>query len=305
MNQEKIKPRALKPGATVGVVAPAGCIDTERLKAGIKALTDFGFGVEVAAGIEERKGYLAGDQEKRAEVLKNFFERDDIEAIFCTRGGFGSIQLLPFLDPGIIRLHPKIFTGYSDVSVLLNWLRQSCGFITFHGPMVAMDLARGLAEREEDFLWGTLSGRKPSWRVAGLRTIRPGKGRGELVGGCLSMIVTTLGTPYEVRTEGKILFLEDVGEKPYRIERMLTHLKMAGKLEGIAGVVFGTFTDCQGNGEREVGDVIAELFRRVSYPVVSGFPAGHGEENLLLPIGAQMEVDGLSGALSLLESPVT
>jgi muramoyltetrapeptide carboxypeptidase len=171
--------------------------------------------------------------------------------------------------------------------------------------MVAMDLARGLAEREEDFLWGTLSGRKTTWRLEGLQTIRPGKGEGELVGGCLSMIVTTLGTPYEVETDGKVLFLEDVGEKPYRIERMLTHLKMAGKLDRIAGLVFGTFTDCRGNGDREVDDVIAELFRPVSYPVVSGFPAGHGEENLLLPIGAKMEVDGLRGALSLLEAPVT
>jgi muramoyltetrapeptide carboxypeptidase len=305
MNQEKIKPRALRRGGTVGVVAPAGCIDTERLNAGIKALTDFGFGVELAEGIEDRKGYLAGDQERRAEVLTNFFTRDDIEAIFCTRGGFGSIQLIPFLDPETIRLHPKIFAGYSDVSVLLNWLHQSCGFMTFHGPMVAMDLARGLAEREEDFLWGTLSGRKTTWRLEGLQTIRPGKGEGELVGGCLSMIVTTLGTPYEVETDGKVLFLEDVGEKPYRIERMLTHLKMAGKLDRIAGLVFGTFTDCRGNGDREVDDVIAELFRPVSYPVVSGFPAGHGEENLLLPIGAKLEVDGLRGAVSLLEAPVT
>ncbi|MGH7833911.1 MAG: S66 peptidase family protein [Candidatus Binatia bacterium] len=305
MRQEKIKPRALKQGGRVGVVAPAGCIDQERLNAGIKALTDFGFGVEVAEGIEDRKGYLAGDQEKRAEVLTSFFTRDDIEAIFCTRGGFGSIQLIPFLDPETIRLHPKIFAGYSDVSVLLNWLHQSCGFVTFHGPMVAMDLARGLAEREEDFLWGTLSGRKTSWRLEGLQTIRPGKGRGELVGGCLSMIVTMLGTPYEVETDGKVLFLEDVGERPYRIERMLTHLKMAGKLDRIAGMVFGTFTDCQGNGDREVDNVIAELFRPLSYPVISGFPAGHGEENLLLPIGAKMEVDGLRGALSLLEAPVT
>jgi muramoyltetrapeptide carboxypeptidase len=304
MSQEKIKPRALRPGGRVGVVAPAGCIDRERLEAGIKAFTDLGFAVEMAEGIEDRKGYLAGDQEKRAKVLTNFFKRDDIEAIFCTRGGFGSIQLIPFLDPETIRLHPKIFAGYSDVSVLLNWLHQSCGFITFHGPMVAMDLARGLAEREEDFFWGTLSGSKTTWRLDGLPTIRAGRGEGELVGGCLSMIVTTLGTPYELDTDGKVLFLEDVGERPYRVERMLTHLKMAGKLDRIGGMVFGTFTDCQGNGDREVDDVIAELFGSVAYPVISGFPAGHGEENLLLAIGAKMEVDGSSGALSLLEAPV-
>jgi muramoyltetrapeptide carboxypeptidase len=294
----------LRKGEKIGVVAPAGSVRDEQLGAGVQALMRAGFAVELAEGILERKGYLAGEEKKRAAALHDFFARRDIAAIFCARGGFGSVQLLPLLDVEIIRLHPKIFVGYSDVSILLNWLLEECGLVAFHGPMVAMEMAGGLEGRSADFFWGTLLGEKREWQLHLEETIRPGFVEAEMMGGCLSTIVTTLGTPYEIQTTGMILFLEDIGEKPYRIERMLTHLKMAGKLSGIAGLVFGSFTRCEGEEGRGLREIIQDLFRDAPYPVVAGLAAGHGDENLLLPFGVKMALDGKARLLSLQESPV-
>ena len=298
------KPSPLKKGDRIGVLAPSGAINDGQLSAGVSALQREGFEVVLAEGISERKGYLAGEKEKRATALEKLFVREDVHAIFCARGGFGSIQLLPLLDPATIRSHPKIFVGYSDVSLLLNWLFQRCGLVTFHGPMVIMDIARGLKGRSRELFWETLCGTSRKWNVSGT-AIYPGNKvvRGEMVGGCLSVIVTTLGTPYEIQTKGRILFLEDIGEKTYRIERMLTHLKMAGKLEGVAGVVFGQFTDCELGEGRGLAEVMEDLFQDATYPVLSGISAGHGEENLLLPFGVKMVLDGKAGSLSLSESP--
>lgn len=300
-----LKPPPLKRGQKIGVLAPAGAVSAEQLQSGVDALVRAGFKVELSGAIGERKGYLAGEKEGRARALQEFFLRDDIAAILCARGGFGSIQLLPLLDAGAIRRRPKIFVGYSDVSVLINWLCQKCGMVAFHGPMVATDVARGLEERSKDFFWGTLLGEKSQWRLELGKTIRPGKAEGEMTGGCLSAIVTTLGTPFEIETAGRILFLEDIGERPYRIERMLTHLQMAGKLERIAGLALGRFSDCGGDNGRDLDDVIQDLFGAVPYPVATGLAAGHGGENLLLPFGVRMALDGDARVLSLLESPVS
>jgi len=228
-----------------------------------------GFEVELAPGIHDRKGYLAGEEAKRALELEEFFRREDLDAIFCARGGFGSVQLLPHLNLDG-RLPAKIFVGYSDITILLDWLSACCGIVTFHGPMVAMDLARGLSDPSGEHFWGMLSGRNRVWKLPLGEVIRSGRVEAEMTGGCLSMLVTTLGTAYEIDPRGRILFLEDVGERPYRLERMLTHLKMAGKLDQLAGVVFGDFTHCEGEGPRDVRAVIGDLFAQAPYPVVMG-----------------------------------
>jgi muramoyltetrapeptide carboxypeptidase len=194
------------------------------LAAGLVAIREQGFELELAPGIHDHKGYLAGPGETRARDLSGFFLRDDIAGILCARGGFGSAQLLPLLDPEI-RRHPKIFCGYSDITILLNWLLQKWGLVTFHAPMVAMDLARGLSDRAKEHFWGILTGDKQKWSVALGEALRSGKCEAPMIGGCLSLLTTTLGTPYEIDTRKKILFLEDVGEKPYRIERMLPSVK--------------------------------------------------------------------------------
>jgi muramoyltetrapeptide carboxypeptidase len=298
------KPPRLRRGACIGVVAPAGVVDGAELANGLATIREQGFAVELAPGIYQRDGYLAGSAESRAEDLTAFFLRDDIAAIFCARGGFGSVQVLAFLDAAIER-HPKIFCGYSDITILLNWFLQRFGLVTFHAPMVAMDLARGLSARAKEHFWEILTGERETWRLQLGEVLRSGRCEAPLVGGCLSLLVTTLGTPYEIGTRGKILFIEDVGEKPYRVERMLTHLKLAGKFDELAGLVVGDFTQCDGEGPRDVRTVIAEMFRSAPFPVVMGVAAGHGEENLALPLGITIALDADAGTLSLLESPVT
>jgi muramoyltetrapeptide carboxypeptidase len=270
----------------------------------VEAIRERGFNVELSENIRSRKGYLAGSAEARALDLETFFRRSDIDAIFCARGGFGSVQILPFLKLEFAR-HPKIFVGYSDITILLNWLLQAHRMVTFHGPMVAMDFAKGLNESNRDHFWGILTGENRTWTYDLGEVITPGQAVAPMMGGCLSILVTTLGTPYEIDTRGKLLFLEDIGEKPYRIERMLTHLKMAGKLDNLAGVVFGDFADCNGEGSRDLRQIIADMFCEVDYPVVTGLAAGHRQENLLLPFGVTMALNAAAATLSLVEPPLT
>ena len=298
-----LKPPPLRPGDTIGVIAPAGAVYGDLLARGVRALEASGFRVVLAEGILARKGYLAGSEQQRAETLERFFLRDDIAAIFCARGGFGSIQLLPALDPDLIRAHPKIFVGFSDVTALLNWMSQCCGVVVFHGPMVAVEFAGELEGGVSSGFWDALTGKRRLWQIKGSGVLRSGSApvRGTLAGGCLSVLVTTLGTPYEIDTAGKIVFLEDVGERPYRIERMLTHLRMAGKLDRVAGIVTGAFNDCESGAERDVTEVLADVFAGAPYPVVTGLPCGHATPNTLLPIGLNAELDGRNGVLMLVE----
>ncbi len=298
-----LKPPPLRPGDTIGVIAPAGAVYEDLLARGVRALEASGFRVVLAEGILARKGYLAGSEQQRAETLERFFLRDDIAAIFCARGGFGSIQLLPALDPDLIRAHPKIFVGFSDVTALLNWMSQCCGVVVFHGPMVAVEFAGELEGGVSSGFWDALTGKRRLWQIKGSGVLRTGGApvRGALAGGCLSVLVTTLGTPYEIDTAGKIVFLEDVGERPYRIERMLTHLRMAGKLDRVAGIVTGAFNDCESGAERDVTEVLADVFAGAPYPVVTGLPCGHATPNTLLPIGLNAELDGRNGVLMLVE----
>ncbi|MGH7797499.1 MAG: S66 peptidase family protein [Candidatus Binatia bacterium] len=297
------KPGRLKKGARIGIVAPAGCVEPNSLQAGIETIRAEGFEVELSANLFAHDGYLAGKAEERARDLRDFFRRGDIDAIFCARGGFGSVQLLPYLSSELSS-HTKIFVGYSDITILLNWLRQFCQMVTFHAPMVAMDMARGLSEPDRAHFWPVLTGTTDAWKLNLGEVIRPGKIESEIMGGCLSILVTTLGTPYEIDTRGKLLFLEDVGEQPYRVERMLTHLKMAGKLDEVAGVLFGDFTNCDGTNSRGIREIVGDIFDKAPYPVVMGMRAGHGGENLALPFGVKMKLDGDAAILQMLEAPV-
>ena len=298
------KPARLQPGHRIGVIATAGCVERDALLTGVQAIRDQGFEVELSGQILDSKGYLAGDERSRADDLINFFQRSDVSAIFCARGGFGSAQLLPHLIHSNFEPATKIFAGYSDVSFLLNWINSRFGLVTFHAPMVAMELARGLSGRTKERFWGLLTGANSNWEIELGEVIRTGNAEGEMMGGCLSVLVTTLGTPYEIQTDGKLLFLEDVGERPYRIERMLTHLKMAGKLDHLAGLIFGDFTNCDAEGSRTVLTIIDEMFAQAPYPVLTGMPTGHGREHITLPFGVKMILDGNRRSLSLVESPV-
>jgi muramoyltetrapeptide carboxypeptidase len=302
------KPRRLRPGDAVGVIAPAGAVDEERLSDGLTALEAFGLRPRIGQSVLARRGYLAGSDAGRLADLVTMLGDREIRAILCARGGYGSQRIVPALDFSVLQADPKPVVGYSDVTAVLN-AAVAAGVGAFHGPMVATDLARGLPARSAEGFWAALS--DPGVRIAAEvpTAIRPGRARGRLVGGCLSIAVTLLGTPFAIDTAGAILFLEDIAEWPYRLDRMLPQLRQAGAFERVAGVAFGTLATCRSSHGLTPLDVVREAFADASFPVGFGLPAGHVPadapvENLTLPLGTTVELDVDAARLVALEPAV-
>jgi muramoyltetrapeptide carboxypeptidase len=298
----------IRRGDVVGVVAPSGAIEEARLGAGIAVLEALGLRVVTGESVLARRGYLAGPDAARGADLQRMLDDPDIRAIFCARGGFGSQRLVPTLDLTTLRRQPKPVVGYSDTTALLIALARA-DVVGVHGPMVAVDLARGLTARSLAHLDRVLSDPGYLWEAEVPVAIRPGRATGRLIGGTLSVLVTTLGTPYAPDLDGAIVFLEDVHEWPYRLDRLLTHLHQSGKLDRAAGVVFGTMEACRTLDGVTAIDVIREIFADAGYPVGLGLPAGHSSasaevENLALPLGVQVELDVDAGRLAALEPAV-
>jgi len=294
------KPSALRPGDLIGVVAPGAAVEASAVAAGVAVLERAGYRVRVGAAVSRHVGYLAGSDADRLADLTAMFTDPAVRAIIAARGGYGTGRLLPHFDVGLARAHAKIVVGYSDLTFLLTRLVQGAGMVAFHGPMVA-DMERNPSGTEA--LLSLLRGDRAAWNLAAREIVQPGTGEGVIVGGCLSILVAALGTPYAIETAGKLLFLEDVNEKPYRVDRMLTQLRQAGKLDGVAGVVFGDMTGCgHAADEVTVRDVIREAFASARYPVVFGLPTGHGGGVVTLPLGVRARLAG--ERLSLLESPL-
>jgi muramoyltetrapeptide carboxypeptidase len=287
----RIKPRALCPGDKVGIVAPASNVNREMLEAGCDGLRRAGYEPFYFQSILERDLYFAGSAERRARELEDMFARDDIHAIVCARGGYGSNYLPPVLDPKKIVLHPKILVGYSDISTLVCCMADSANFVTFHGPMVAKDFA--VADGVDMESWQNALGGVPEWSIAqgsGAKPLVPGQAEGILYGGCLSMLVASLGTEHEIRTAGTILFVEDVATKPYQIDRMLMQLKLAGKLKDVCGIVFGEMMDCRQSPDQDytLEEVILRIVEDFRIPVAFGLRSGHvSRANITLPIGVR------------------
>ncbi|GIX48958.1 MAG: peptidase U61 [Candidatus Tectimicrobiota bacterium] len=306
----RIFPPALQPGDAVGLAAPASPFDRRAFDAGVAALQRLGFRVRYTPRVFEVQRYLAGSDAARADELHRLFADPQVKAIFCCRGGYGAQRLLPLLDPALIRAHAKIFVGYSDLTSLLLYFYSQCRLISFHGPVVAGELSRGLAPATQRQLLGVLGGdaqamQPPPSRLATLRVLRPGEAEGPLLGGCLSLLVCTLGTPFQPCTRGAILFLEDRGERLYAIDRMLTHLRLAGALEGVRGVVFGQHEAVAADRRQPYGlaEVLLDVLGDLEVPILCGFPAGHCRQPLTLPIGARVAIR--DGRLVLCEVPVT
>jgi muramoyltetrapeptide carboxypeptidase len=305
-----VKPPALRRGERVGLVAPSSPFDHEALEAGIRFLESEGFLVKHQADLlERRKGFLAGDDQERADELRRMFEDPEVRAVFVVRGGYGAQRILDKLDPALIRSHPKIFLGYSDATCLLTFLLQAARLVCFHGPVV--NEMGNLSDVTRDCLLRLLTRAEPLGPIpAGdIRWIRTGLAQASIVGGNLSLMCSTLGTPWEVETAGRILLLEDRGEKPYRVDRMLVQLKQAGKLSSISGLLFGEFQASRAGEpegkEREAMDrVLEENTRDLDVPVVCGLPVGHGEHNVPLPLGVPAEIDGREGRVSILQPAV-
>lgn len=301
-----IKAPALQPGDKVGIIAAASNIKRELLEAGIAGLRRMGYEPVYLPGILERDLYFAGSLDRRVAEFKEMLEREDIVALICARGGYGSNYLLEHLNSETFRRHPKIIVGYSDNTSLLTAIHDHCGLVTFHGPMVTKDFAtRGGVELSS---WQNAVGGASQWNIPSgeVQVLKEGRAQGKLYGGCLSLLVASLGTPFEIRTDETILFLEDIGAKPYQIDRMLVQLRLAGKLEQVRGFVFGEMMDCvqPGGQDYTLQQVIMRLLERYDVPVVYGLPSGHvSGGNITLPIGIQAELiaEGSTVQLRMLE----
>ncbi len=275
-------PPRLRPGDMIGIISPAGPVEASDLRPGLDLLASRGFRIREAPHLYDRNGYLAGSDTDRLSDLHAMFRDEEVAAVFCARGGYGCLRLLDRIDYDLIRTHPKILMGYSDITALLAATTTKTGLVTFHGPMV-----RGLCTisgESWEALLRTLMEEEPL-RLGPLTGCRglPGEAEGPLMGGNLSLLSHLVGTPYQPSLEGAILFLEDKGEALYRIDRMLTHLSLAGCLEGVAGLIVGEFTDC---GEPwEIGRLFMEKASSLHIPLMTGFPIGHGPRNLTLPLG--------------------
>ena len=303
-----IKPEALRMGDTIGVIAPAGLVDPAELAQGVDRLKGMGFRVALGESVEKRLRYLAGSDRDRAADLNRMFSNPEIAAIVCARGGYGTSRIIPCLDEDAIAQHPKILVGSSDVTLLLNHLRQHFGLVTFHGPMAAPNFGKQPSLLTDTWFRKILveaQGKGPI-AVDGVKGLRGGQARGPLVGGCLTMLCSTLGTPYEIQTDGAILLLEDMDEAPYRIDRMLTQLKAASKFKNARGVIFGTMPGCHppDHSNYTLEDVICDVLADQILPILYGFPAGHGGEQVTLPLGVPIQIDGNTAAVTLLESAV-
>ncbi len=306
-----VKPPALRPGDTVGIVAPASNVRQPDLEVGCEALRRAGYRPFYDDSILDRDVYFAGSVERRVRELEAMFERDDVRAIVCARGGYGANYLLNQLDLENIEAHPKIFVGYSDITSLLTHFTDVAGLVTFHGPMAAKDWAH---EGGVDLpSWQSALSQSSAWDVPlnpEATGLIDGKAQGILYGGCLSILVASLGTPYEIETAGTILFLEDVAAKPFQIDRMLMQLKLSGHLEAVQGIVFGKMLDCTQSPTQDytLHEVILRIVGDLGIPVAFGVKSGHvASENITLPFGVQatLSVKNRHVTLRILESAVS
>lgn len=293
-----VKPPRLKPGATIGIISPASPFKKEQLAQGIAVVQAMGFGVRLAEGLFETEGYLAGADGRRAAQIHQMFRDDAADAVMCARGGYGALRLLATLDYDLIGANPKPFIGFSDITALHQALFVKTGLVTFHGPMVCT-LAHGDIPSRTSLQDALAADRPVRLRTDTALPVRPGRAQGILVGGNLANLCHLIGTPFAACYRGCILFIEEIGEAPYRIDRMLTQMRLAGCLEGIAGVVLGAFKDC--GDLSEIAELVGRTFAGASVPILAGMAAGHGDRNLTLPLGLPAMMDADAGELMLLE----
>jgi muramoyltetrapeptide carboxypeptidase len=315
-----IRPHALKPGDTVGLITPSTFVsDPDALATAERTVRYFGLNARWGRNVRKKSGYLGGTVQERVDDWHAMFRDAEVKAVFCLRGGYGSAQLLDRIDYPLIRANPKIFIGYSDITAMHLAIHKKTGLITFHGPVVLSHFSQYTQNQFKAALFET----KPIGSVANpfeanalrpehtLRTVRPGKARGRLIGGNLTLVSTTMGTPYEIDMRGRIVFLEDVDEEPYRIDRMLTQLRLAGKLDAAAGIIFGECSDCKPkdykpsfNSTFTLGEILDNILGDLKIPVLSGLTIGHTDDQLTLPIGVMATLDAEKGALVIEEAGV-
>jgi muramoyltetrapeptide carboxypeptidase len=290
-----LKPPRLRSGDRVAVVAPASGFPREEFDKGIAELSRLGFEAVFEESVFARDEYVAGEDRVRVAAFLRAWRDPSIRAVIAVRGGFGSVHLLPFLDAAELREHPKAFVGYSDLTSVLTFLTTRCGIVAFHGPMLDRRLARGAEGYDQDSFMRALTVPEPmgEFTPASLESFNRGEAAGVLLGGTLAQIAASLGTPFAFAPpQNYVLFLEDVGERPYRLDRMMTQLRLAGILNLASAVVLGEFVGCDEPGGPPVAKAtLAALLRDFRGPVVYGFPSGHTASPLItLPLGVRARV---------------
>jgi muramoyltetrapeptide carboxypeptidase len=316
-----LRPHRLAPGQTIGIVAPSAAPnEPERIRFAIETVESLGFKVRPGAHLFDREGYLAGSDAARADDLNAMFADDGVDAIWCVRGGYGASRLLPALDYALIQRKPKALIGYSDITALHMAIQRHAGLVTFHGPVAWRAFTPYTLGELKRVLWTPetpvrLAGPPRFDRHEGqvdwdnrVTTLVPGKARGRLLGGNLCLMAHLCGTPYFPDLRGAILFLEDVEEAYYRIDRFLTQLWLSGALAGVVGVAYGKFTNCEPSPfflqNRTLEDILSERVRALGVPAISGLMVGHVDDQSTLPLGCMAELDADAGTLTLLEPGV-
>jgi len=301
-NSKPLIPKSLRHGSRVGIAAPAGHFNPDKFAAGIKVLENHGFEPFIPSRLANRKGYLAGSDIYRADVIQRLFADPSVDAILCARGGYGSMRILPLLDYATIRDNPKIFIGFSDITTLLTVLYTNCSLVTYHGPVVT---SLGMASPQTGAaLTAAIScDRRIVIEPQNGFVLKQGTAVGPVIGGNLTILSHLLGTPFMPQYNGHILFLEDCDEKPYRIDRMLTQMRLSGCLQEIVGLFLGEFKKC---GSLDmIKEIVADIFHDMEIPIIGGFEIGHGRTNLTIPIGLSARLDTRSRQLSYQEPAVS
>ncbi len=316
-----IRPPALREGDTVGLITPGTYVsDPDRLALVVRTVKYFGLRPKLGRNVGQRTGYLGGTDQQRLDDLHAMFRDPEVKAVFAIRGGHGSAHLLDGIDYSLLRANPKIFLGYSDITCLHLAIHKRAGLVTLHGPL----MISAFTDYTQKWFRRALFSTEPLGVVTNppetnqlrpahtLRTVRPGKARGRLIGGNLSLVIRTMGTPFEIDTRGRILFIEDVDEQPYSIDGMLTQLRLAGKLDAAAGIVFGECSDCRPRDYKpsfestfSVGEVVDQILGKLSIPVLSGLTIGHTDDQLTLPLGPMATLDADKGELVIEEAALT
>lgn len=311
---QPVKPSVLKNGDVIGLITPASPVaDATRIERAVRYLEQLGYRVAVGKQVGQSKGYLAGTDEQRAEDLHSMFANPDIKAIMCLRGGYGTPRLLSLLNYKLIARHPKIFVGYSDITVLQLAFWKKCGLVSFHGPMPAVDMANGIDPFTEENFWRVLTSKKKLGVLpldgAPLSALKTGKGSGRLLGGNLSLLVSILGTPYQPDFRGCVLFIEEIEEEPYRVDRMMVHLGNARIGQKSSGVILGQFTDCIPKDPSKptltIAEIVAENAVVWGRPFLTNLPFGHIPKMVTIPVGLRARMDAGSKIVEFLESAVS
>ena len=309
-----LKPKKLLNGDLIGLISPASAVDEiSKVEQGVKYFEKLGYKVEVGKNIGKLHGYLAGSDEERLSDLHYMLRKKEVKAIFCIRGGYGSNRLLNKIDYNLVKRNPKIFVGYSDITALQLGFFAKTGLITFAGPMLAVDFYSEVNSYAEESFWTSITSNKPLGKVKmpngeKLFGLNKGEKIGRIIGGNLAVLSSLIGSKFLPDLKGKILLLEEIGEAPYRIDRMLSQLSFSNNLDKISGAVLGAFIDCNEKDPTKssltLGEVIEDYFGKLKVPVIYNLSHGHIENNLTIPLGIKVKINSSRTTLEFSESPV-